>query len=441
MAIVAPRIAVVALGRLADVLGARRVVDALRQRRGDAEIELVVADGTTQAAQLLPGVATRHTLGWEGSGLARTAPRDAVRRLRPALERIRGNGFDRVINMGTSSLSRMATPVLAGATATPEGLWTDPMGRPRASHPAAAHLDGWGHDPELAVFTAGDLLTIAARARLQGYLDVDLEAPRLPGIADDPAPRDRPIAIHLPALDDGERWRPLHGDQGWAGLVRALRDRLARPVVLVGAPGRRARLQRLALTTGAVLALLPMAETAGLLRRCAGLVTVDTIGAHVAAAVGCSAVVLADAAPGRTRTLPGAGSLVVHESTDATVEDVFWLAARHLVGLDLPPAWARTLAARLHIDEAYADEFGHLGARHPQWLPVSLAARDADDVEAAWRIAWRQSFDDLPVPSRIHAMLVHPGRDIDAERLAAAMRTQTRLARALAPRPHGRRAA
>lgn len=95
----------------------------------------------------------------------------------------------------------------------------------------------------------------------------------------------RPVGLNVGAADvfAHKDWRVA----GFAELARAVRERLGRPVALLGGPLDRARVE--AVAAQASEALVPEAsesvlEFAALVGRCAAVVTGDTLGMHVAIA-------------------------------------------------------------------------------------------------------------------------------------------------------------
>ena len=417
-------IAVISLQRLGDVITGARVTDGWAQRRSCEGLELVHWDATAGAAALMPGVAQSHALPRAAlSGRGRVHPLAAYAALSAIVDGIGRHRFDTVINLSSTRFACLLAPMLARDPSRIHGPFIDDANLYQPTHPAIDYLNTWGVDPDLGVFAHQDLYAAAARVRLAGYAGFaeDPAADTLVAHADE-SKGDGPIALHLHGSESAKDWRPDESIEGWAGLARTLKDRYGRRVLLLGSSHEQPVLERVAAASGADVVVWPLRHTAALLRRCCGLVSVDTVAIHLAAAVGCPTIVLRQGTARGLAFVPGANALLVDPGSDlATVHDVVRLADRHFFGLPIDASIASAMAQRIVVREAAVDDDGWLGAHAPAWWPASGLLRTIDHVEQQWRTAWGHAFrgdappahvlDDLQRldPRRVAMLMRHPG--------------------------------
>ena len=434
-------IAVLSLQRLGDVVTAARVTDGWSQRKTTDAVELVHWDATASAAALLPGVTRTHALP-RAALLARgrVHPLAAYAALDAIVEGIGRRRFDVVVNLSSTRFACLLAPLLASDPARVYGPWIDDAGRYQSTHPAIEHLNGWGIEPDVNVFAHQDLYAAAARVRMHGYagLPADPAADTLVAHAEES--RDGPIALHLHGSDPAKDWRPADSLEGWAGLARALKQRFGKRVLLFGASAELPELERVAVASGADVVAWPLRHTAALLRRCCGLVSVDTVAIHLAAQVGCPTIVLRQGPARGLAFVPGGNALLVDPGPElATMRDVARLADRHFLGLPIPAEIGNEMARRIRVREGFVDDDGWLGARAPAWWPASAATRDVDHVEQLWRTAWSHTFAGDPPPPAVVSQLQRLGA-FDPHRAAALQRFPGALGPLLAGAPIGRAA-
>ncbi|MFO0637175.1 MAG: glycosyltransferase family 9 protein [Nannocystaceae bacterium] len=126
-------------------------------------------------------------------------------------------------------------------------------------------------------------------------------------------------------------WRDV---AAWRELVGRAAASPGRPVVIVGAPAEREALTAIAQGSFATVMTCPLPEYAELLREAGGLISVDTVAIHLAAAVGCPTVVLRQGPARGHAFVPGPTALCVDALGDAaSVEDVLALALRRVLAL------------------------------------------------------------------------------------------------------------
>lgn len=389
------RIAVLALQRLGDVLTGARVTDALARRRETATVELVHWDATAQAAAMLPGIARRHALPFGGlRRRTRIHPVAAVRSLHRHVDRIvDGGGFDTVVNLSSTRFACWLAPALLRAGGRVLGPAIDGLGRYVASHPAIDHLNDWGSDPELGVFAHQDLYALAAGVRLSGFA----------GLRDGGGRRDGPVVAHPFGSERSKDWRDV---AAWRELVGRAGAALGRAVVVVGAPAEREALQAIALGTFATVMTCPLPEYAELLRDAAGLLSVDTVAIHLAAAVGCPTVVLRQGPARGHAFVPGATALCVDaRSEPASIEDVLALALRQFSPSPVPLSGSAALLERVRVRAAWRDDHGLLGLSTPQWLRALASWHDEDRDDARWRGLWRSHWAGEPLRADVLTQL------------------------------------
>src|SRR5690606_37220127 len=197
-----------------------------------------------------------------------------------------------------------------------------------ANHPAIDYLNAWGVDPGLNVFAHQDLYTLAAGIPLapaaylpadgSGERDLEQRVARL---------SERPIALHVRSSATEKDWRDVSSVAGWRGLGAELRRRLGVPLVVIGSPAHADEIGALAAETGAQACAWPLRETAALLRRCRGVVSVDTVTIHLAAQVGCPAIVLRQGSARGLAFIPGTNAVLVDDAREtAGVDDIVQLA-------------------------------------------------------------------------------------------------------------------
>ncbi len=403
------RIAVLTLQRLGDVLTAARVTDALARRRSTSSVEVIHFDATAQAAALLPGVTQRHAIPFGGlRRLRRTHPIAALSALADRIAAITGGtGFDTVVNLSSTQVACWLAPALLAQGGKVRGPWIDARGQYVADHPTLAYLNAWGTDPRLGVFAHQDLYASAVPVRLGGF----------PGLRPIDGRRTGPIVVQVHGSERSKDWR-THGD--WSAVVGELQARFARPCVLIGAPGEADALARIAARSGARVCTAPLAACVDLLAEASGLVGVDTVSIHLAAAVHCPSVVLRQGTAGGYAFVPGPNALLVDAVREhASVADVVALCGAQFFAATPLPAIASAMAGRVRVREAIHDDHGWLGLRAPVWCPVDpLAAEDAR-CDARWRSLWRRSFSGEQVgDATLDELFDGLGRDEEPRRVA-----------------------
>lgn len=405
----AERIAVLTLQRLGDVLTAARVTDALSRRRSTASVEVIHFDATAQAAALLPGVSERHAIPFGGlRRLRRTHPIAALSSLADRVGAITaGRGFDTVVNLTSTLVSCWLAPALLAPGGKVRGPWIDARGQYVADHPALAYLNAWGTDPRLGVFAHQDLYASAVPVRLAGF----------PGLRPMSGRRTGPIVVQVHGSERAKDWR-THAD--WSALVGELQARFARPCVLVGAPGEADALARIAAPSGARVCTSPLSACVDLLAEASGLVGVDTVSIHLAAAVHCPSVVMRQGTAGGYAFVPGPHALLVDAVREhATVGDVVACCGAQFFASAPIAAIASSMASRVRVREAVHDEHGWLGLRAPDWCPGDAIAAEDDRCDARWRSLWRRAFGgELPTEATLDELFDGHGRDEEHRRAA-----------------------
>lgn len=454
------RVLVMSLQRLGDLLTASRVTQQLAKRAEVDEIELLHFSPTEAAAKLLPGVTRRHQLDYNAlKQLRHLHVFAAPTRLREALgSAYDQRGFDSVVNLTSTPFACAIAPALL----TPRGQCFGPTLSERgefvANDPFSAYLNDIGPDVDLNVFAHQDLYAAAATvspgpARLA---IANGEARREAAAALGPLARNAipPIAVHVHTSDIRKDWSNPMSFSGWRGLLNALGRRRDSGIVLLGHPREAPVLRALAETCPgrAVAATCSLPATAELLRRCSGLISVDTVTIHLAALVGCRSVILRLGPAGGTAFAPGEGALLIDPRRDChpcreaqcTVEpalachrdlhvgDLVELTHAHLFDHPMSAFASRRIAARLRVRLC---EHGPDGLRRmvtPTWFPAPAQDRHVDAGEEAWRTAWWQSFiDPTQIDPRLAARLMAPETETDRRRLEWVSSTPNPLGRAL----------
>ena len=401
-------IAVISLQRLGDALTGARVTDAWARRRGISAVEVIHWDRVRDAAALLPGTTALHGLPYAAlRARGRIHPLAAYAALEAIVDGIGRRRFDTVINLTSTRFASLLAPLLARDPAEIHGPWIDDAGTYRASHPAIDHLNAWGVDPSINVFAHQDLYATAARVRLNAYAGLPLDATAETLVSHAGASHnDGPIALHLHGSEAAKDWRPAEAEDGWVGLARALRERSGRPVLLLGSASEMPELDRVAAASGAETAAWPLRHTAALLRRCSGLISVDTVAIHIAAQVGCPTVVLRQGTARGLAFVPGPKALLVDRGPElATVSDVVQLAERHFFGHRISNARLASMMRRIRVRRGVVDDNGYLGAGIPSWWPASDAHQTVAEVEQLWRRAWISHFRGDAPPADVLARL------------------------------------
>lgn len=407
------RIAVLTLQRLGDVLTAARVTDALARRRSTASVEVIHWDATTQAAALLPGVATRHALPFGGLRRAtRTHPIAPLRLLSGQLDAIVGRrGFDRVVNLSSTRFACWLAPALVSEGGTLHGPSIDRHGRYQASHPAVSYLNEWGVDPELGTFAHQDLYAMAADVRLAGWA----------GLREGGGRRNGPIVIHPFGSERAKDWRTA---DDWRALVGRLGASFGRPCVLVGAPGEAEALGHIARGTDATVSVWPLSACVGLLDDATGLVSVDTVAIHLAAMLGCPSVILRQGPARGLAFVSGPAALCIDAERDMpTVAEVLTLTERHFAPAAVPLTIDAAMAARLRIREGIRDDHGALGLRTPSWCRVDPSWHADDLSDARWRAVWRSHFTGTSIATAAMTALMDGAGRFDPQRWDALSRS------------------
>lgn len=421
------RVAVLALQRLGDVITAARVTQAWSQRKDVATVEVVHWDRTRDAAQMLPGVTQTHALPYAAlRARRRVHPLAAYAALHEIVESM--GRFDRVVNLSSTRFASLLAPALCSHPEAVFGPQLDDYGTYQASHPALEHLNAWGVDPAINVFAHQDLYAQAARIRMNGYAGLPEDA-----IADNLCAHARsderaaPIALHLHGSVASKDWREPMSPSGWRGIVETLRARFDRPILLLGGPKERQHLEALATASGAEVAVWPLRHTAALLRRCCGLISVDTVAIHLAAQVACPTLVLRQGATRGFAFVPGSSALLVDAGDEpANVDDVVWLAGKHFFGLAIHPRAKDEMATRIRVRQAELDSQGFLGAASPSWWPATDAQRQRDLRDRLWRNAWLHSWHHTTAPhALLHELRCHA--PADGHRFARAMADRGQL--------------
>ncbi len=423
-----------ALQRLGDVITAARITEAFSRRRSTLAVEVIHWDATAQAAALLPGVDARHALPFsalrKGARAHTLAP---LRLLAGRLDEINGpRGFDRVINLSSTRFACWLAPALLAEGGTMHGPSIDAHGRYAASHPAIAYLNDWGVDPERNTFAHQDLYALAAGVRMSAW----------GGLRPGGGRRTGPIVVHPFGSERAKDWRTL---ADWRVLVQRLTAQLGRPCVLTGGPGDAKALAEIASGTSATISTAPLAAAMDLLAEATGLVSVDTVAIHLAAALDCPTVVLRQGPARGLAFVAGPCALCVDAQHDApTVDEVIALAERQFSPAPVPlvadPSWRM----RLRVREGHRDDYGLLGLRVPAWCRSDASARADDESDARWRQAWRYELDRETPPAGVLEALMKGGGRFDPQRWESLLGSPSGLgvaARAAARRDQDRSAA
>lgn len=387
------RIAVLSLQRLGDVLTANRVTAGLRSSPSVAHVELVHWDVTHQAAALLPGVTALHSLPYaELRHRIQISPLSALAALRTRIQALRSREFDRVVNLSSTHFACMVAPLLTSGSVT--GPMLDDHGTYCSSHPAIHYLNVWGVDPASNVFAHQDLYTLASGVPLVPPPDLPFDRDADQRVAASVERlEERPIALHVHSSAPEKDWREPASVTGWRGLAAELRRRFRVPLVVLGDPAHHDDLAAVAAGSGAQVCAWPLRQTAALLRRCRGLISVDTVTIHLAAQVGCPTIVLRQGSARGLAFVPGPRALLVDDArTTAGVGDLMYLTQRHLLQSELPSRIAHSLAQRLHVRHGSVGAFGYLGAEAPSWLPRNPRMQDRDRMENLWRERWHRAW-------------------------------------------------
>jgi hypothetical protein len=229
--------------------------------------------------------------------------------------------------------------------------------------------------------------------------------------------RSGPIVVHVHGSERAKNWRT---PAEWAALVGELQARFARTCVLVGAPSEADALARIAAPSRAHVCTAPLGACADLLAEATGLVSVDTVSIHLAAAVGCPSIVLRQGPAGGHAFVPGAHALLVDAGREpATIADVAALGAAQFAASPPSPTVALGIASRSRVREGIIDDHGWLGMRPPTWCPVDAMAAEDDRCDERWRAMWRRSFAGQPPSEReLEELFAGSGRHEEQRRAA-----------------------
>lgn len=379
-----------ALQRLGDVLTAARVTDAWSRRRTTSMVEVIHWDATGQAAALLPGVESTWALPFNGLRKATRSHAIApLHRLHGELSTIIGDtGFDRVINLSSTRFACWLAPLLAAPGAPIHGPSIDAAGHYVASTPAISYLNDWGVDPELNTFAHQDLYAIAAQVRLSGW----------GGLREGGGLRRGPIVLHPFGSERPKDWRT---PTDWRNLIGELTATFGLPIVVVGAPGEREALDFIVSGSDAKVSTTPLSACVELLNCATGLISVDTVAIHLAAMVGCPAVVLRQGPARGAAFIAGTQSLCVDAIHDAArIDEIVALAERQFADDPAPLTLKADTIQRLRIREGVRSDTNVLGLRTPTWC-TQYEPWSADDCrDAAWRELWHAHFTGAPLPAR-----------------------------------------
>lgn len=305
-----PRILIIQLGRLGDVIQTTPLIDAVQQRDPRVRIEVLVFDSSMAALQGMDSIGVRvlHEAALPGR-LSEVherieADREAGRQIFPELlqvfEQLDLGAYDNVLNCSYSPLAawishRVTCKDRTGPTITGDG-------EVLFQHPAHVYLRARGHFRDQNWFnlvdlwrcTAGDAAPPGASAQ-----------PRIVAAGDLPfaVPSSACIALNPGSSESRRRWP--------ARQFAALADLLARSgfhPILVGGPSDAlvcAEVQaRCAAAIPNFCGRTSVAQMAALLSRAELLVSNDTGAIHIASAVGCRVVGLFGASAYFAETSP-----------------------------------------------------------------------------------------------------------------------------------------
>jgi heptosyltransferase-1 len=289
----APRVLIVKLSSLGDVIHALPTLEALRELYPEGRITWLVEEGNAPLVlghPALDEVWTAPRPRWGKPGLGRE-----VGKLVTLARRLRETRFDLVIDLqgllksaGWTALAK--SPRKIGYARTREFSYL-PLTERLAPFDPEAHAV-WRYLHIARYLGAPES---PPRFRLGLQMPEDL-GPLLPSEGD------RPLVI----LHPGARWpTKLWPTAGWAGLAAWLRGDLGLQVVLTGSPEDRVLGQAIVAAAGVPVVNLAgrttLAELAALLKRARLAVTVDTGPMHLAAALGTRvAALFGPTAPWRT---------------------------------------------------------------------------------------------------------------------------------------------
>jgi ADP-heptose:LPS heptosyltransferase len=315
---VRPRILIIQLGRLGDVIQTTPLIDSLQQQDSRAQIEVLVFDSSAAALKGMDsiGVQVLHEAALPGrlsEVHARIeADREASRQVFPELlqvfEQLELAAYDSVLNCSYSPLAawvsqRVTTKSRTGPTITAGG-------EVLFQHPAHVYLRARGHFRDQNWFNLVDLW----RCTAGGVAPPGASArPRIVAAEDLPfaIPSGTCIALNPGSSESRRRWP--------ARQFAALADLLARSgfhPILVGAPSDApvcAEVHaRCAATIPNFCGQTSVAQMAALLSRAELLVSNDTGAIHIASAVGCRVVGLFGASAYFAETSPWSeGNLIL----------------------------------------------------------------------------------------------------------------------------------
>ncbi len=365
-----PKILVLCLLRLGDIVLATPVLRGLREKHPGTEIHVLINGQFAQIRELIPYVDKVHVFERDelqrGLGEAKRGLFEPYERLRALVARLESERYGRIVNLTQNRLSGYLAQSIQGPEKIGLALGADGMAA--FNSPWFRYLNAQADEDGERVFHYTDVFRFALGLQ---------DGPRRPSLQESEAGRAEADALLRP----GRKCllvQPLTSDvkKDW-GLDRfAEMARLfaaGHPefeILLLGAPAERARLEPVAAALSAQgvrarLAICSLAGVYSLLLRAHGLVTGDTSIKHLACAAGVPLVELSLGSSDYRRTGAYLQNSVIIQARELCAPCPHSKAChrdRHACAERIPPAAvamaiSETIAGNRHQLRVIAEEF------------------------------------------------------------------------------------
>jgi hypothetical protein len=428
------RVAVLALQRLGDLITTNHVIRRLRAFADVESVEVIHFSETRGAAAFFSREAILHPLPYNEIKSARDlhALAPYARLTRRLAEILGRSNFDTVVNLTSTPFACRLAPTLTPAADARHlfGPWIDNAGRAHFETPYLVYLNGHGIAPELNVFAHQDLLSAGVGIQPGStHLVAPIEAWIAHQEFDSPsASLHETVALHPFSSDAEKDWyEDADHPASWQAIVNELAHRGIRRVLLLGSPPQQDRLLQLIKNwkVASSLVTVDIATSAEIIRASAGLITVDTVSAHLATRVGQRSVILRRGKVCRHAFLPGDGALLVDEnhrlenaSNPHAARQIADAIIQHLLPHLAPPSAANTMGVRepagISIHQCRFSGHGWRETFVPSWLQASETSSERLVAEGLWRKVWWNIWDQDVVALRVNVETVLATPAVDA---------------------------
>lgn len=359
------KILVVSLLRLGDIILTAPVIEGLRQKYPEAQIDILINAQFRRLTPLLPQIKNVYLFERDaiqrGLGEANVPLFEPFDRVDALIDQLTANNYDQVLNLTHTRLSGWIVSLIPAQTKI--GLTMDASGKGSFGNNWFRYLNQQTDDEGSETFHFTDFFRFglsldAAPFGLQETSAGRAEAESFVALAGG-----RPIvAIQALTSDKKKDWSPAK----WTAALNLFAQSYPEAVlILVGAPNEREALEALAVKTTASVAILSLEGAYSFLKRARMLITGDTSIKHLACAAGTPVVEICLGSSDAHRTGAYQSASVIVQSREACAPCVHSRACHrdsHACGDRIPPEAVALIAGEVYSGRSFqlrtiADEY------------------------------------------------------------------------------------